>query len=89
MSKSNGPRRRTRREIDRKYFFGDVFIKTGVATGVALGGILLITPFTLADTVYDGAWDYLAVLGAFAALGMGSFLYGRRLRREATHWDFD
>lgn len=88
MSKSLA-KRRGRKEIDRNYFFGDVFIKTGVAAGVALGGILLITPFTLADTVYDGAWDYLAVLGVFAALGLASFMYGRHLRREATHWDFD
>jgi hypothetical protein len=32
---------------------------------------------------------YLAVMGFFAIIGMACFLYGRHLRREATHWDFD
>ena len=83
------PERRTRGEIDRNYFFGDVLIKTGVAVGVALGGIALITPFTLLDTIADGMWDYVAVMGGFAALGMACLLVGRHLRSEATHWDFD
>jgi len=93
MSKSKAaapkPKRRPRKEIDRNYFFGDVFIKTGVAVAVALGLMALATPFTLADTIYDGMWDYLAVMGVFGAIGVASFLYGRHLRREATHWDFD
>ncbi|HRO02273.1 MAG TPA: hypothetical protein PLS69_01515 [Terricaulis sp.] len=83
------PKRRGRKEIDRNYFFGDVFIKTGVAVGAALGLLALITPLTLADYIRDGAYDYVALMGLFATLGMASFLYGRHLRREATHWDFD
>jgi hypothetical protein len=93
MSKSKAaaakPQRRPRGEIDRNYFFGDVLIKSGVAVGVAIGLIAFATPFTLADTIYDGMWDYLAVMGGFAALGIILFLVGRHLRREATHWDFD
>jgi hypothetical protein len=34
-------------------------------------------------------YDYLAVMAAFAGVGAGAFLFGRHLRREATHWDFD
>ncbi len=83
------PKRRGRKEIDRNYFFGDVFIKTGVAVGVALGLVALATPLTLADYIRDGAYDYLALVGLFATIGMACFLYGRHLRREATHWDFD
>lgn len=83
------PERRPRGEIDRNFFFGDVFIKTGVATAVAIGLITLYTPFTLMDAVHDGMWDYLAVMGGFGTLGMASFLFGRHLRRQATHWDFD
>jgi len=83
------PERRPRKEIDRNYFFGDVFIKSGVAVGVALGLIALYTPFTLMGAINDGMYDYLAVMGGFGVIGMALFLYGRFLRREATHWDFD
>ncbi|MEQ1491202.1 MAG: hypothetical protein ABL932_11710 [Terricaulis sp.] len=83
------PHRRPRSEIDRNYFFGDVFIKTGVAVAVALGMITLYTPFTIRDAVDDGMFDYLGVMGAFAAAGLFLFLYGRHLRKEATHWEFD
>jgi len=83
------PTRRGRKEIDRNYFFGDVFIKTGVAVGVALAMIAAITPLTLIDYIRDGAYDYAAVMLIFAGIGLFSFLYGRHLRREATHWDFD
>lgn len=83
------PHRRPRSEIDRNYFFGDVFIKTGVAVAVALGMITLYTPFTIRDAVDDGMFDYLGVMGAFAAVGLFLFLYGRHLRKEATHWEFD
>lgn len=91
MSKSRAaaPKRRGRQQIDRNYFFGDVFIKTGVAVAVALGFIALATPMTLTDYILDGAYDYLALMGIFATVGMASFLYGRFLRRQATHWDFD
>lgn len=89
MAKSNKPHRRPRKEIDRNYFFGDVLIKTGVAAGVALGAIALYTPFTLRQAIDDGMFDYVAVMGVFAAIGLFSFLYGRHLRREATHWEAD
>jgi hypothetical protein len=81
--------RRPRAEIDRNYYFGDVLIKTGVAVGVVLGIIALITPFSLMGAIRDGMWDYLAVVGTFGVLGLAAFLAGRHLRREATHWDFD
>lgn len=83
------PQRRPRGEIDRNYFFGDVLIKTGVAVAVALAAIALFTPFTLRDAVDGGMYDYVAVMGMFAGLGLFSFLYGRHLRKEATHWEFD
>jgi hypothetical protein len=34
-------------------------------------------------------FDYVAVMGVFAGMGLFSFLYGRHLRKEATHWEFD
>jgi hypothetical protein len=83
------PERRPRGEIDRNYFFGDVLIKTGVAVGVALGLIALYTPFTLREAIDGGMYDYAAVMGVFAGIGLFAFLYGRHLRHEATHWDFD
>jgi hypothetical protein len=83
------PQRRSRGEIDRNYFFGDVLIKTGVAVGMALAAIAVLTPFTLTDAINDGMYDYLTVMGAFGAIALGAFLTGRHLRREATHWDFD
>jgi ferric-dicitrate binding protein FerR (iron transport regulator) len=83
------PQRRPRGEIDRNYFFGDVLIKTGAAMLVALGMIALYTPFTLMGAIRDGMTDYLAVMGTFAGLACASFLVGRHLRRNATHWDFD
>jgi hypothetical protein len=83
------PQRRPRGEIDRNYFFGDVLIKTGVAVAVALGAVALYTPFTLRDAIDDGMYDYVAVMGAFAGLGLFAFLYGRHLRKEATHWEFE
>ena len=89
MSKTSKPERRPRGEIDRNYFFGDVLIKSGVAAFVALGLIALYTPFTLRGAIEDGMYDYLAVMGVFAAIGLGLFLAGRHLRRNATHWDFD
>jgi hypothetical protein len=83
------PQRRPRREIDRNYFFGDVLIKSGAAVGVALAVIALYTPFSLRDAIDDGMYDYVAMMGVFAGIGLFAFLYGRHLRREATHWDFD
>lgn len=89
MASKTKPERRPRHEIDRNYFLGDLLIKTGVAAGVALGAIALVTPFTLGEAIADGMYDYLAVMGSFGALGLASFFYGRFLRRQATHWDFD
>ena len=83
------PERRPRGEIDRNYFFGDVLMKTGAAVAAALGAVALYTPFTLMGAIEDGMYDYLAVMGAFAAVGLGCYFGGRHLRREATHWDFD
>ena len=83
------PERRPRGEIDRNYFFGDVLIKTGAAVGVALGLIALYTPFTLREAIDGGMYDYAAVMAVFAGIGLFAFLYGRHLRKEATHWDFD
>lgn len=87
--KPSKPHRRPRGEIDRNYFFGDVLIKTGVAVGVALAAIALYTPFSLRQAVDDGMYDYVSVLGIFAGLGLFAFIYGRHLRREATHWEFE
>lgn len=90
--KSNGaqkPQRRPRGEIDRNYFFGDVLIKTGVAVLIAIALIAAYTPFTLEGALQERMYEYLAVMGGFAAVGVILYLVGRHLRREATHWDFD
>lgn len=87
--KTSKPHRRPRGEIDRNYFFGDVLIKTGVAVGVALAAIALYTPFSLRQAIDDGMYDYVSVMGIFAGLGLFAFIYGRHLRREATHWEFE
>jgi hypothetical protein len=83
------PQRRPRAEIDRNYFFADVLIKTGAAVALVLGVIALYTPFTLMGAINDGMYDYVAVVGAFGVIGAASYLTGRHLRHEATHWDFD
>lgn len=87
--KARRPTRRSRGEIDRNYFFGDVLIKTGVAGAVVLALASLYAPFSLFDAVNMGRTDYLIVLGVFGALCSLAFLAGRHLRHEATHWDFD
>lgn len=87
--KAKKPERRPRHEIDRNYFVGDILIKTGVAVAIAIGAITFLTPFTFRDAIADRMYDYLAVMIVFGALGLASFLYGRFLRRQATHWDFD
>ncbi|MBL8538444.1 MAG: hypothetical protein JNM59_13640 [Hyphomonadaceae bacterium] len=83
------PQRRPRAEIDRNYFLGDVFMKTGAATGVALAMIAYYTPFSLEEAMENGMYAYLSVVGGFALIGVGFYLVGRHLRHEATHWDFD
>jgi hypothetical protein len=80
--------RRPRGEIDRNYFFGDVFIKTGAAVYVALLLIAAATPGMLRGAASDGT-EYMTVMGVFAAIGLVLFLIGRHLRHEATQWDFD
>lgn len=83
------PQRRPRKEIDRNYFFGDVFIKTGVALGLVVAMIAAYTPMTMRSALDDGMYDYLGVMGAFGAVAAICFFVGRHLRRQATHWDFD
>lgn len=81
--------RRPRAEIDRNYYFGDVLIKTGVAVTIVLGMIAAYTPFSLMGAINDGMYEYLAVMSLFGLIALASFLTGRHLRRQATHWDFD
>lgn len=83
------PERRARAEIDRNYFFGDVLIKTGAALGLVVAAIAAYTPMTVRSAIDDGMYDYLAVMSLFGGIALFMFLYGRHLRREATHWDFD
>lgn len=80
---------RPRAEIDRNYFFGDVLRKTSGAMLIAIGLISAYTPFSLMGAIHDQMYGYLAVMGFFSAIGIGCFFYGRHLRREATHWEFD
>jgi hypothetical protein len=83
------PQRRSRGEIDRNYFFGDVLIKTGAAVLLALVLIAVYTPFTLEDALRERMYGYFAVMGGFAMIGLFLYAAGRHLRHEATHWDFD
>lgn len=83
------PQRRPRKEIDRNFFFGDVFIKTGSALGLVVAMIAAYTPITVQSALSDGMYDYLAVMGGFGVIALGTFVFGRHLRRQATHWDFD
>ena len=91
MSKPAAPheRRRTRGEIDRNYFIGDVLIKTGVAIIAALAAIIAYTQHGFRVAFEDRLYDYLAVISVFTAIGAVSFFYGQHLRRVATHWDFE
>ena len=66
-----------------------MLIKTGAATVVALALIAFSTPFTLRGALEEGMYGYFTIMGIFAGLGLASYLAGRHLRREATHWDFD
>lgn len=88
MTKST-ERRRSRGEIDRNYFFGDVLIKTGVAVAFAIIAIALYAPHTFRLAFKDRMYDYLSVIGVFAVIGLVAFFTGQHLRKVATHWDFD
>ncbi|NWG54286.1 MAG: hypothetical protein HXY28_11245 [Hydrogenophilaceae bacterium] len=81
--------RRSRAEIDRNYFFGDIFIRAGAAALVAVALIAAATPFSLSDAVAEGMVGYIAVMAGFGLFGIVVLLYGRHLRRSATHWDKD
>jgi hypothetical protein len=88
--KAAAPQRkqRPRAEIDRNYFFGDVLMRTGVALFVALGLVFAYTPFSSGQAQHNGA-NFGTLAGIFAVMGVGLYLYGRHLRREATHWEAD
>jgi hypothetical protein len=81
-------KQRPRAEIDRNYFFGDVLMRTGAATFVALALISAYTPFSWGQAQHHGA-SFGTVVGIFAVIGVALYLYGRHLRREATHWEAD
>jgi len=79
--------RRSRAEIDRNYFFGDIFIRAGFAAMLAVAVIAAATPFSLGEALAEGMYAYVALMCAFGVAGLGVFFYGRHLRRCATHWD--
>jgi len=83
------PERRSRGEIDRNYFFGDVLMRTGVAAGVAIALVAALTPFSFGQALREGLYGYLGLMTVFGLIGLTLYLSGRHLRREATHWDFD
>ena len=89
-SRTAAPKRkeRPRAEIDRNYFFGEVFRRTGAALFVALGLLAAYTPFSLSEASKHGV-NFGTLMGTFAVIGVGLYLYGRHLRREATHWEAD
>jgi hypothetical protein len=81
-------KQRPRAEIDRNYFFGDVLRKTGAALWVVLFLISAYTPFSWGQAQHHGA-SFGMIVGVFAVIGVGLYLYGGHLRREATHWEAD
>ena len=89
--KASAPKRqrRPRAEIDRNYFMGDVFIKTGVAATIAIVAVMLYAPGYWLRSYHAQDHSYLFLLGAFVFAGFGSFVFGRHLRREATQWEAD
>jgi hypothetical protein len=82
-------KRRPRAEIDRNYFLGDVFIKTGVAVEVAILMVSLYSSTLLRQAIGAHQYGYPIVLGTFVALGGLAFLIGRHLRQAATQWEAD
>ncbi len=90
MSSTAEPvRRRPRGEIDRNYFIGDTLIQTGEGVAIAIVVIALYTPFSLQDALREGMVEYLSIMTIFGACGLGCLLFGRHLRRAASHWDRD
>ena len=82
-------KRRPRAEIDRNYFLGDVFIKTGVAVVFAIILIALYSPGFLRQSWDTHHYTYPILLGSFAAVGALAYLAGRHLRHAATQWEAD
>jgi len=82
-------KRRPRGEIDRNYFLGDVFIKTGVAMVVAIALVVVYAPLMLRDAITSHHYAYPALLAAFAMVGGICFMLGRHLRASATQWEAD
>jgi|GEM_PF-1885822 len=89
-SRTAAPKRkqRPRAEIDRNYFLGEVFRRTGAALFVAMGLLVAYTPFSLSEAAAHGV-NFTTLMGIFVAIGVALFLYGRHLRRQATHWEAD
>ena len=89
-ARNTAPKRkqRPRAEIDRNYFFADVLRRTGAAVFIVLILLLADAPFSFGEATHNGV-NFGTVLGIFAATGLGLYLYGRHLRREATHWEAD
>jgi hypothetical protein len=81
-------KQRPRAEIDRNYFFGDVLRKSGGALFVALFLISAYTPFSWGQAQHNSA-NFGTLVASFAVIGVALYLYGRHLRREATHWEAD
>jgi hypothetical protein len=81
--------RRSRGEIDRNFLFGDIFMRTGNATAVAILAIALYTPFSIREAFGERMYGYLGLMIAFGLTGMLLYFYGRHLRRCATHWEVE
>lgn len=81
-------KQRPRTEIDRNYFFADVFRRTGAALFVAIGLLMAYTPFSVGEATHNGV-NFGSLMGIFIVIGVSLYLYGRHLRREATHWEAD
>ena len=82
-------KRRPREEIDRNYFLGDVFIRTGVAATIAIVAVMLYAPNYWLRAMDTHRYAYLFLLAAFLVAGFGCFMVGRHLRKEATQWEAD
>jgi len=82
-------RRRSRGEIDRRFMMADILRKAGGAVLLLVALIAAGTPMTVREALSSGLTQYVAIMGGFGATGVGLFLAGRALRRNATHWDRD